>query len=158
MDYGTSYIKITENGAATCCATQMAKNIPGMLRILSEALAIYDGQDTLTSDILVRLGAWSPLDTASWERLANKAVREPCRDSVMEIDADEYTARLSDWFISSGRTEVSGNLIRLADSYKFALENGKLNQEQFARNLFSLGSVEIFEHGQQKDDLITMSM
>ena len=147
-----TYFKITERRKSSCFSSGMVQNIPGMLRVLSEARDIQEPHERLEVNVMVRLGAWQPISENAWEARVKQSKNGQNQDAFADINVNKNSAVLSDWLTSDGRTEVSGKLDELVQCYEASLVKGKLDQERFAVSLFEAGSVEIYSQPAQKTE------
>ena len=147
-----TYFKITERRKSSCFSSGMVQNIPGMLRVLSEARDIQEPHERLEVNVMVRLGAWQPISENAWEARVKQSRNGQNQDAFADINVNKNSAVLSDWLTSDGRTEVSGKLDELVQCYEASLVKGKLDQERFAAGLFEAGSVEIYSQPAQKTE------
>lgn len=147
-----TYFKITERRKSSCFSSGMVQNIPGMLRVLSEARDIQEPHERLEVNVMVRLGAWQPISENAWEARVKQSKNGQNQDAFADINVNKNSAVLSDWLTSDGRTEVSGKLDELVQCYEASLVKGKLDQERFAVSLFEAGSVEIYSQSAQKTE------
>ena len=147
-----TYFKITERRKSSCFSSGMVQNIPGMLRVLSEARDIQEPHERLEVNVMVRLGAWQPISESAWEARVKQSKNGQNQDAFADINVNKNSAVLSDWLTSDGRTEVSGKLDELVQCYEASLVKGKLDQERFAVSLFEAGSVEIYSQPAQKTE------
>ena len=147
-----TYFKITENGSSSCFSSHMAQNIPGMIRVLSEARDMQEDHERLDVNVMTRLGAWKPISESTWETMAQLSRNGQSKNAFADINVDKGRATLSDWLVNNGgRTEVTGEMNMLTESYKESLVDGKLDQELFAMALYDLCSVQTFDNTQPED-------
>ena len=144
-----TYFKITEKRRSSCFTSGMVQNIPGMLRVLSEAREIQEPHERLDVNVMVRLGAWQPIQKSTWETGVKQSRIGQSKDAFAEINVDQNKAVLSDWLINDGRTEVTGELDKLLQCYEASQANGKLDQERFAVSLYHVSSVEVYGTSEQ---------
>ena len=144
-----TYFKITEKRKSSCFTSGMVQNIPGMLRVLSEAREIQEPHERLDVNVMVRLGAWQPIQKSTWETGVKQSRIGQSKNAFAEINVDQNKAVLSDWLINDGRTEVTGELDKLLQCYEASQANGKLDQERFAVSLYHVSSVEVYGTSEQ---------
>ena len=144
-----TYFKITEKRKTSCFTSSMVQNIPGMLRVLSEAREIQQPHERLDVNVMVRLGAWQPIRKSTWEDGVKQSKNGQSKNAFAEINVGQNKAVLSDWLINDGRTEVTDELGKLLQCYEFSLVNGKLDQDRFAVSLYDVNSVEVYVISEQ---------
>ena len=111
----------------------MVQNIPGMLRVLSEGQEMQRRGERLDLNVMVRLGAWTPITESTWESKAGLCREGVLKDAVADVNVGKNKLSLSDWLISHDRrTEMNCALDQALEIYRDCLKDGKLDQEQFA--------------------------
>ena len=141
-----TYFKITEKEKSSCFSSSMVQNIPGMICVLSDARDMQEKHERLDANVMVRLGAWKPISDSMWETMVQQSRNGQSNDAFADINVDEGRATLSDWLVNNGgRTEVTGEMNMLTESYKESLVDGKLDQELFVLTLYVFCSVRTFD-------------
>lgn len=140
----SNYLKITEDGNAFCVATSRFERISDVIGMLSDAISAEENGETLKDAILTRCGDYTDIDTDDWETKARDHAETPNDERIVDLDLDAETAVLSDWK-GDGRNVVSGEIWRLAGCYEMAMQDGKLDGDQFVEELMHHCSIHVME-------------